>query len=385
LFSTNELLSGGSTFILKEHAILEVKQIATFTNWANTIQGSDGEADYALARLKEVVSQGHNGITYNNKVEVECSYHTSNKTFYTLNPPARMVREGESTVDIPATECNDGGNNNVAPGTPANPVFPIIYEGAGLTYLFEDNWPYLGDYDMNDLVLDVQPTYSLNSSNNVTELKLDVTLRAVGATKRLAVGIQLDGISSEAISTVSRTNTAGINGNVFTQSNGLETGQEFAVIPVFDDAHQALGHSSPLITNTVKGSANNVSPARVIFTIDFSNNPLDQADITVDKFNVFIINGGYSAKRSEVHMAGFQPTGKADKGRFGFADSDSNENPYKSENNMIWGLAIPGPAKYPVEWSSITESYLALELWAKSGGSENKDWYKSPVGNKIYE
>ncbi len=386
LFSTNELLSGGSTFILKEHAILEVKQIATFTTWANTIQGSDGEADYALARLKEVVSQGHNGITYNNKVEVECSYHTSNKTFYTLNSPlARMVREGESTVDIPATECNDGGNNNVAPGTPANPVFPIIYEGAGLTYLFEDNWPYLGDYDMNDLVLDVQPTYSLNSSNNVTELKLDVTLRAVGATKRLAVGIQLDGISSEAISTVSRTNTAGINGNVFTQSNGLETGQEFAVIPVFDDAHQALGHSSPLITNTVKGSANNVSPARVIFTIDFSNNPLDQADITVDKFNVFIINGGYSAKRSEVHMAGFQPTGKADKGRFGFADSDSNENPYKSENNMIWGLAIPGPAKYPVEWSSITESYLALELWAKSGGSENKDWYKSPVGNKIYE
>lgn len=295
-----------------------------------------------------------------------------------------MVPEGESSVDIPATECNDGGNNNVAPGTPANPVFPIIFNGTTLTYLFEDNWPYLGDYDMNDLVLDVKPVYSLNSSNEVTRLKLEVSLRAVGATKRLAAGLQLDGINLEAISRIDRTNNTGVNGNVFSQSNGLESGQTYAVIPLFDDAHEALGHSSPLITNTVKGSENNKTPMEVTFTIDFTT-PLDLARISVDKFNVFIVNGGYKTNRQEIHLAGFQPTDKADTSKFGLADDNSNRTPYTSDNNMIWGLAIPGSAKYPVEWRSIRLAYSGLESWAKSGGASDKDWYKNFNENSVYD
>lgn len=357
---------------------------------SNKVEGAGALLVADKIILKNVGANNNQKLTLAGSIEIECSnYENSdplNDQKNNINIEGTtifFVRKGESSLVIPATECNDGGNNNVAPGTPANPVFPIIYEGSALTYLFEDNWPYLGDYDMNDLVLDVKPTYSTNAGNKVTRLQLDVTLRAVGATKRLAVGIQLDGIAPGAISNITRTNTAGINGGVFTQSNGLESGQTYAVIPVFDDAHAALGHTSPLITNTVKGSENNVTPRQVTFTIDF-NNPLEPTDISVDKFNVFIINGGYTGKRHEIHLAGFQPTDKADKNRFGFADDNSNIRPYTSKNNMIWGLAIPGPAKYPVEWTSIRLAYAGLEGWATSGGTENKDWYNNPDTNKVY-
>ncbi len=119
------------------------------------------------------------------------------------------------------------------------------------------------------------------------------------------------------------------------------------------------------------------------FTVDF-NVPLDQAAVSIDKLNLFIINGGYKTNRQEVHLAGFQPTGKADTSKFGFADDNSTVKPYTSGENLIWALAVPGPGKYPVEWTSIRLAYSGLESWVTSGGAENKDWYNNPDESKIY-
>lgn len=376
----------GTTINMDSHSMMEVLNSITFGSWANTINGI-GEKT-ALVKLEKIISNGwrENGVKFKGNIEIENSDYTSpnGNNGYVLENPASWVEKGESDVVIPATECNDGGNNNVAPGTPANPVFPIIFDGTTLTYLFEDNWPYLGDYDMNDLVLDVKPAYSVNAANKVIQLQLEVTLRAAGATKRLAAGLQLDGINPGVVNSIARSNNAGINGNVFNQSNGLEPGQTYAVIPLFDDVHEALGHSSPLMTNTIKGSENNKPPRQVTFTIDF-NNPLDLASISVDKFNVFIVNSGYKSKRNEIHMAGFVPTDKVDSKKFDAKNIKSRDNPYISTENLIWGLAIPGPAKYPVEWTSIRLAYPGLETWATSGGSSGKDWYKNSNENRIYD
>ncbi|WP_298651202.1 LruC domain-containing protein [uncultured Proteiniphilum sp.] len=391
LLEARNLTMLNSTITLADNAMLTVtgRLTVSTSGVAKIIRGP--AAGNALAKINEVAVPDYTNFELQGELEVECSNYqelpgsgTSDKG-RTTGEDVRFVKVGESTVIIPASEYNKGGNDTSIPDTPpASPRFPIISEGLGLTYLFEDNWPYLGDYDMNDVVLDVQPIYETNEQNKVIQLTLQVTLRAAGASKRLAVGIQLDGITPGMISSITRSNTAGINGNVFTQSNGLETGQTYAVIPAFDDAHEALGHSSPLMTNTVKGSENNVSPRQVDFTIHFTT-PLDQASISIDKLNAFIINGGYKVKRQEVHMAGFQPTDKADKSKFGLADDNSTEKPYTSKSNMIWGLAIPGPAKYPLEWTSIKVAYSGLENWATSGGALEKDWYKNPNQNIVYD
>lgn len=374
-----------STINLFSDAILEAKGTLYFGSSQSVINGMG--ANFALVKAKNVIFSGWNVFrAYDNVVLLGEAFENKGKNEWTdsnyATSPAYITSDA-SAIAIPATECNGGGNNDPDPGTPTNPSFPIIHDGSVITYLFEDNWPYLGDYDMNDLVLDVKPVYGTNPDNKVEKLELEITLRAVGATKRLGLGIQLDGIIPGMISSIARSNNAGVNGNVFAQSNGLETGQTYVVIPVFDDVHEALGLSSPVIANTVKGSENNVSPAQVTFTVDF-NVPLDQAAISIDKLNLFIINGGYKTNRQEVHLAGFQPTGKADTSKFGFADDNSTVKPYTSGENLIWALAVPGPGKYPVEWTSIRLAYSGLESWVTSGGAESRDWYNNPDESKIY-
>jgi LruC domain-containing protein len=253
-----------------------------------------------------------------------------------------------------------------------------------VTYLFEDYWPLLGDYDMNDVVLNVKPDYLLNVSNQVESLNLEVTLRAVGGIKRLAVGLQIDGMARNMVAQVTRNNTSGIDNSVFAASGGLETGQDYAVIPLFDDVHKALGIPAGTMINTTEGGgAGTVAPLRVTFSIYFTT-PVDMETVAIDKLNPFIVNGGYENKRDEVHMSGFAPTNKADTRKFGTGDDASDIRYYTSRANMIWALAIPDSIPYPKENFSIKMAYPQIESWATSAGESAKDWYLYPEQSFIY-
>ena len=239
---------------------------------------------------------------------------------------------------------------------------------------------------MNDVVMDVTPTYMTNSENKVTQLRLDVVLRALGATKRLAVGLQLDGIYPSMITNVTRSSKVGVNETVFPtdKTKGLENGQTFAVIPIFDIAFEALGKSSPEITNTIKGGGNSGSSMSVPITVIF-NTPVDIESLSIDKFNLFLVNGGYTSSRDEIHLSGYQPTDKANTSKFGAADDNSNSGRlYTSQNNMIWGLAIPGSSSYPTEWTSIRLAFPQFQDWVLSGGGSNKTWYNNPDPDLVY-
>lgn len=383
LLSVTNVTSKGTTYSLSSASILKVSNLAKFES-GNKIIGLAGDIA-ALAKLTKVES-GWLGITYSGNLETESSDHVANgqySKYYELKAPATLVGAGQSSVKIPSTACNDGGNN-YQDKTPNLIVFPVIYAGAGLTYLFEDNWPYLGDFDMNDLVLDVVPTYAVNSENKVTKLTLDVTLRAIGASRQLAVALQLDGVSKDAVRSVSRSNSSGVTGLVFNQNNGLESGQTYAVLPLFDDAHLALGNSKRIMMNTVKGSENNATPLTVTVSVEFVN-PIAKESIGPDVLNVFVVNGGYTSKRQEIHMPGFEPTDKMNTTKYGFADDNSlTGTKFTSKNNLIWGLALPASSVYPNEWTSIRLAFPNLESWVVSKGVENLDWYKSYEETKIY-
>lgn len=387
LFAVDTYSSAMGTKInMDSHSIFEVTNSITFGSWSNTIEGIGGNT--ALLRLEKIHFNGWQSVTLKGNLELENSNYSSmnGNNGYILQSPASWVQKGESTVIIESTECNNGGNNVPEPETPpSNPVFPVIWNGSDATYLFEDNWPLLGDYDMNDVVLNVKPNYVINASNKVERVNLEVTLRAVGGVKRLAAGLQIDGMVRNMVGQVTRNNTSGIDNSVFAVSNGLETGQDYAVIPLFDDVHKALGIPAGTMINTiVGGAAGTVSPLRVTFSIYFST-PVDMETVAIDKLNPFIVNGGYESKRHEVHMPGFAPTDKADTRRFGTGDDASNIKYYTSKANMIWALAIPGTTAYPKEYVSIKKGYPQIESWATSAGESGKDWYLYPELSFIYD
>ena len=99
-----------------------------------------------------------------------------------------------SKPDIIITGCN--GKTELPDPTPepSDPDFPIIVDdNHNYTYLFEDQWPLYGDYDMNDIVLEIkQRKISIDKWNKITELDLTIELTAVGAQKAIAAAIMFD-------------------------------------------------------------------------------------------------------------------------------------------------------------------------------------------------
>lgn len=393
LLEVKNLTMLNSLITIAEEAMLNVTESLTISTSgaSKIIQGSDDGT--SLAKIKTVTVPNYSNFQLLGNLEVECSNYNvlpesgSTVNLNTTGVDVRFVNVGETTVTIPPSDYNKGGNIVTPPETPpADPSFPIIWNGTNVTYLFEDNWPLLGDYDMNDVVMDVTPTYMTNSENKVTQLRLDVVLRALGATKRLAVGLQLDGIYPTMITNVTRSSKVGVNETVFStdKTKGLENGQTFAVIPIFDIAFEALGKSSPEITNTIKGGGNSGSSMVVPINVIF-NTPVDREALSIDKFNLFLVNGGYTSSRDEIHLSGFQPTDKANTSKFGAADDNSNTGRlYTSKNNMIWALAIPGSSSYPAEWTSIRLAFPQFQDWVLSSGGSNKTWYNNPDPDLVY-
>lgn len=90
-------------------------------------------------------------------VEIECEKHVpANNKGNTIEPPAAFA-QGQASVEIENDDCNrNSGNQN--PGEGDGDQDPSYEEAETLpyTYLFEDNWPATGDYDMNDLVIGIE-------------------------------------------------------------------------------------------------------------------------------------------------------------------------------------------------------------------------------------
>lgn len=373
LLSVDNLNAGGTSINLAASSILDVSNLVHFTSQANNLIGpSTGDA---LARLKKVeFDKGGRPITYSGRVEVACSDHAPNAqwdTFYVFNSPAKLVPYDKSTVVIAGTSCNAGGNN-ASGGNPNDQTVTEVKLGT-YSYAFEDSWPSIGDYDMNDFVVDVAITKVQNSANKITKLKLVNKIRSVGAKNRLAAAIQLDGILATNVKSVKYTNTNLVGQNLPLGSNGVESNQKYAVVTICDDAHKAFGVSDTQFISTQNAG---FQPIDAEITIEF-NSPLD--NFTFADVNSFIITNGYKvSSRTEIHLVGYKATDKMNKALVDNQTAKgqlSANDPFKSSKGEPWGLSVPESFVYPNEYKKITGVYPKFESWALSGGSQDTNWY----------
>jgi LruC domain-containing protein len=390
----------GTTVNMDSYSLFDVAGTTTFDSWSSTLNGTG--TNYALARMKKVICNGSGAVTYNGNLELECTDHTANEKYtkiYSLNAPAHMVNYGSPTVLIPASECT-GKGSYPAGTTPADPVFPIEVPTSSIyTYAIEDYWPAYGDYDMNDLVLESQTSYSLDKKNILASMTITAKLIAVGAKKKLGAAFQLDRVSANSISSISIVSDSPnnrLNGTVFTiGSTGIESEQNLAVIPLFDEAHKFLLNSGNEQFNILNTSENlqYITPKQVTVTINFDKkSKVTPTDIAVKYLNFFIVTDAKTENRKEVHLAGYAPTDKSIQDYFGGGPNNNPSNNdlslngvyYRGTDNLIWGLIIPGTFNYPKENESILNAYPKFKDWATSGGVNSQDWYSNSNGNTTY-
>ncbi|WP_298439085.1 LruC domain-containing protein [uncultured Ferrimonas sp.] len=254
--------------------------------------------------------------------------------------------------------------------------------GGYATIAFEDRWPRMPDYDMNDVVVDMSFTTTM-SSGKVTKLQVNGQLRAAGASYHNGLALHLPGISA---SNIGGSSSLVKSGQTIALA-GLEAGQSDAVFVFSEDLKEEFSKTC-LYYRTIKACDDGIQMAFEL-TIDFVEG-IDPGNMPAAPFDPFIFatpgkeRGGFDhipGRDLEIHMADYPPTPLASDRYFGMEQDSSNPASgryYRNSNNLPWALEFNHRWDYPAEQEDLLQAYPQLEQYLLYDGGQYQDWHQRP-------
>lgn len=253
---------------------------------------------------------------------------------------------------------------------------------------FEDLWPIEGDYDMNDLLINLR-THEYSKDGAVIKVVIEGQVAAVGAGFNNGIAIQLPeiakGIIKESEIELSINDQA-------VSSAGLELDQNYAVVVITENVWSMTPRGEGLC-NYFRTEAGCSSADRPFWrlTIPFEI-AVSDAVFPAPPYDPFIfatpntphsslvgaITNGHPGKQWEVHLKNNAPTNALNTGLFGAGDDTSSVSTsafYQTANGMPWAIEIPQDWRHPLEKVDIREAYPQFSVFAESGGVLQTDWY----------
>ena len=370
--------------------VMEAQSMLTCTGKANLFRTVTGPTQgTALLRIHEIdntsgLAQSASKVSNNIICEITDQTYKG-EAHYNWSPFAWLVNKG---LQQGATYCNPGKAEFILPADG-----DCVKEGynsdekpddveiryAVYSYAFEDNYPKAGDYDFNDIVLNVTLPAA---GNDVKELKYKIDLRAVGAVKQLGAGLRIRGIDKNYVEEISfgagaAQRTGSLNSGIFENASYEANGNEL-VIPLFGDAHYVYGYTGAQRPMLNTGNAS--TPLTDIYTLEVNvklKNEISVPSVT-DGLDFFIAYQGIGQKRTEIHLTHFNSATANGQ----LADNEVLEV-IKAVNNT-WALCVPDKFAYPTETTVITNAYSKFADWAHDQSSTT-DWYKTVSSDKVIQ
>jgi LruC domain-containing protein len=271
----------------------------------------------------------------------------------------------------PAVDTDGDGVLDGIDEFPNNPSLSHAVTTDTATFVAEDNWPWEGDYDFNDVVMPYVVKTFYNSDNELVKSRLIYLFKARGASFA-------NGIGFSYLTDPSNVSVSGYyHSEPYHNSvDGVEIGSSNETSIIFED----------LISNKL-------SQWNTFRDIPTVHDSWDSVDVNFSApvnasvaatINFFLIKDKIRGK--EIHLPNELPTFLADQNLIGSGLDAGNPAEgiyYKQINGKPWALKIPGIFKYPFEQTEITLAYLNFLSWAQSGGLENTDWYNNDVPTNI--
>ncbi len=269
------------------------------------------------------------------------------------------------------------------------------------TYCFEDSYPRPSiDWDYNDLVLRVQKLRSANSD----EVRLAITVAAVGGMQQLAAAICLKGFRYEDVVSVATEENRTFDNNYNLKRQFIEKVDLLqkslngdAVLNLFEDAHWVM---SPRLREdgtgvirmyyntqrTVDGTTSAHLRAKTLTYVVKFKDPQKASELTLEKLDVFAL-AEFNSGRWEIHTFDYKPDG---------VFRDYGENETAKNNLVVWALKIPsGSFRWPQEGvcmgyfrdGILTGAYMqdnhSYGQWV-SKCSTSTDWFYYPSTGLVF-
>jgi len=339
-------------------------------------------------RLKSKTTLSTNGSRYS--IHTSCSEDILGNTYGPFYVIAYTDGQGVS-CGIPP-QCIDTDGDGCCDPDDAFPNDPSkcdeLYVPSDTTYAtvaYEDLWPFLGDFDFNDLVVDRNTTYSLDVNGDVTELHYVIVTKAAGAKQNNGFGLAFPQLLPSDIASV--TGDENPQGYTVKEVNGTEAGQDFAVVVLYENWKSIVTQGNPgAYFNTVKGGGTGDGDPDTMKVDIVLSSP---QPVTAIDWDPFLIRDG--VRNREIHLPNRGPTKLSQVSDFGTGDDASAYpnagNNYVTADNIPWAIEIPNRAfNYPVEFADIRTAYFDFAAWANSGGTLFTDWYENGNNDpsKIY-
>ncbi|EGU47217.1 putative cytoplasmic protein [Vibrio ichthyoenteri ATCC 700023] len=267
------------------------------------------------------------------------------------------------------------------------------------TFAYEDQYPQMGDYDMNDVLMNVKYT-EFSQNNQVIQLKIEGQIAALGGTYHSGFAIRLPGVDPNAIKTDST--KLFINGQL--QSVDIvESGTTDAVLIVHEDLWSITESGEADGCNmfrTELGCGTSYRPSWEL-VVPLSS-PIASAQMPEFPYDPFIfatpgfyhgetglqVSGGFPGRGLEVHLKNKTPTAKFNYGYVGKKDdaTDAGAGTYfLTSNGLPWAIELPLDWQHPIETISILETYPKFADFSQDPlGLTEQSWYVTPILNKAY-
>lgn len=243
------------------------------------------------------------------------------------------------------------------------------------TFVFEDLWPFYGDYDFNDLVVNFQYKITSNAQNQITDIEARFIFKAAGADLNNGFGFVLNTDPSNIESVTGYTQYGSA---VTYDPKGYEAGHTgmTVIIPV-DAVNTMFGRG---FVNTIPGDQY-IEPITKVINIKFAS---PQTDVGNLPWNPFIFRD--QVRSHEIHMKNYPPTDFADQKLFRTGNDYTNVltgQYYLSNSGLNWAFEIPVDFEYPIEKADILTAYTHFAAWAQGPvGPSNpyNNWYEDLPG-----
>jgi LruC domain-containing protein len=281
------------------------------------------------------------------------------------------------------------------------------------TIAFEDKWPYKGDYDFNDVVVDFRIT-EFYSSTKLKRIEIEGEIESYGADYFNGFAFELSSSSLDFNESIIESYLFYLNGdpndNVvnldetfdFSLGNNEKNKVILKIMPEIKEKAWSRKNAISVNNCEFKYFRTNAScsshlepiPFKAILTIKDSEGPtMENAPKAPYKPYIYLTKRtGISifdnilsgSKDREVHLKNNEVTFMGDTTLFG-TESDRSDfsNLFLDESNMPWAILVTDGFYPPTAGTNITEAYPEFADFINSNGSTNKNWNQNFVPGKV--